>query len=108
LLDIDRPNWSLRHSFDWIGLVLLAGFLGSLAYVLEEGARWEWFDDASVRNLAAVAAACGVLFFWRMLTRPDPLVQLRAFTNPNFAIGCLFSFILGLGLYGSIYLIPLY
>ncbi len=108
LLDIDRPDWSLRHSFDWIGLLLLAGFLGSLEYVLEEGARWEWFDDATVRNLAIVGVACGVLFFHRVLTRPDPLVELRAFTNPNFAIGCLFSFILGIGLYGSIYLIPLY
>jgi len=108
LLDIDRPDWSLRRNFDAFGLLMLAGFLGSLEYVLEEGPRWEWLDDATVRNLALVSFICGVLFFHRMLTRRDPMVELRAFTNPNFAIGSLFSFVLGVGLYGSVYLVPLY
>lgn len=107
-IDIDRPDWSLRGSFDWTALTLLAGFLASLEYVLEEGARWEWFDDASVRNLAIFGGICGALFFYRVLTKRDPLVELRAFLNPNFAIGSLFSFILGIGLYGTIYLIPLF
>jgi DHA2 family multidrug resistance protein len=43
-----------------------------------------------------------------MLTRRDPLVELRAFANVNFAFGSLFSFVLGLGLYGSVYLVPLF
>ena len=43
-----------------------------------------------------------------MLTRRDPLAELRAFTNANFAFGSLFSFILGIGLYGSVYLVPLF
>ncbi len=108
LLDIDQPDWSLRRRLDWITLGLLAVFLASLEYVLEEGARWDWFEDASVRNLAIICGICGVLFFHRVLTQPDPLVELRAFLNPNFAIGSLFSFLLGIGLYATIYLIPLY
>jgi DHA2 family multidrug resistance protein len=107
-LDIDRPNWALRHSFDLPGLVLLALFLGTTEYVLEEGNRWDWFADETIAWCGVIAAVAGVLFFWRMLTRPDPLVGLRAFANMNFAAGSLFSFVLGLGLYGSVYLVPLF
>ncbi len=108
LLDIDKPNWSLRNTFDWWGLGFLAGFLGTLEYVMEEGPRWDWLQDETVRNLSIVCAITGVLFFHRMFTRRDPLVELRAFKNTNFASGCLFSFAMGIGLYGSVYLIPLY
>ena len=43
-----------------------------------------------------------------MLAKPDPLVDLRAFRNVNFAFGSLFSIIIGIGLYGSVYVIPLF
>lgn len=107
-LDIDKPDWSLRRSFDAVGLTLMALFLGSLEYVLEEGNRWDWFADETIAWCGVVAAITGTLFFWRMLTRREPLVELRAFTNPNFALGSLFSFVLGIGLYGSVYLLPLF
>jgi DHA2 family multidrug resistance protein len=107
-LDIDRPDYSLRRSFDLIGLTLMALFLGTLEYVLEEGDRWDWLADETIAWCAAIAAVTGVLFFWRMLARRDPLVELRAFANANFAFGSLFSFVLGLGLYGSVYLLPLF
>jgi DHA2 family multidrug resistance protein len=87
--------------------VLLAGFLGSLEYVMEEGPRWDWLADPTVRNFAALGAVCGALFIHRTLTRPNTLVELRAFTDRNFAVGSLFSFSVGIGLYGSVYLIPL-
>ena len=107
-LDIDKPNFALRRSFDLTGLLLMAVFLGALEYVLEEGDRWDWFSDESIAWAGVFSAVAGVLFFWRMLVRPDPLVELRAFRNANFAFGCLFSFVLGIGLYGSVYLIPLF
>jgi MFS transporter, DHA2 family, multidrug resistance protein len=83
-------------------------FLGALEYVLEEGNRWDWFQDETIAWAGVASAIAGALFFWRMLTRRDPLVELRAFTNVNFAFGSLFSFVLGLGLYGSVYLVPLF
>jgi DHA2 family multidrug resistance protein len=107
-LDIDKPNWSLRHSFDFAGLGTMAAFLGSLEYVLEEGQRDDWFSDASIRWFSLVAAISGLLFFWRMLTRHDPLVELRAFRDRNFLAGAMFGFVLGIGLYGSVYVIPLF
>ncbi len=107
-LDIDKPDWSLRRNFDLFGLVLMASFLGALEYVLEEGNRWDWFQDETIAWCGVIAVVAGALFFWRMLTRRDPLVELRAFANANFAFGSLFSFVLGLGLYGSVYLVPLF
>jgi DHA2 family multidrug resistance protein len=107
-LDIDKPDWSLRRSFDLLGLALMALFLGALEYVLEEGDRWDWFQDETIAWCGAISAVAGLLFFWRMLMRRDPLVELRAFANANFAFGSLFSFVLGIGLYGSVYLMPLF
>jgi DHA2 family multidrug resistance protein len=107
-VDIDKPDRSLLARFDWWGLAAMAAFLGSLEYVMEEGPRWDWLADATVRNLAAIALVSGIVFFWRALTRPEPIVDLRAFTDRNFAIGCLFSFTMGIGLYGAVYLIPLF
>ena len=108
LIDIDRPNLAMFRRFDWLGLVFMATFLGSTEYVLEEGARNDWFGDDTITQFAVVAVVSGAVFFWRMLTQRDPLVELRAFTNINFAFGSLFSIIIGLGLYGSVYVVPLF
>jgi DHA2 family multidrug resistance protein len=107
-LDIDRPDFSLLKRFDALGLLLMALFLGCMEYVLEEGNRNDWFDDDLICTLTVVGVISAGLFFWRMLSRADPLVDLRAFTNANFAAGCLFSLVLGLGLYGSVYVTPLF
>lgn len=107
-MDIDRGDRRLFDRFDWIGLGLMAGFLGSLEYVMEEGPRWNWLEDETIAGLAAVCAVSGVLFLWRTLRRAEPIVDLRAFTDRNFALGCLFSFLVGITLYGSVYLIPLF
>lgn len=107
-LDIDRGDPSLARRFDWWGLGLMALFLGSLEYVLEEGPRWQWLEDGTVALFAAVCAAAGIGFFWRAFTAPQPIVELRAYADRNFAIGSLFGFILGIGLYGSVYLVPLF
>ncbi len=107
-LDFDKPDRAVLRSFDLLGLVLMAAFLGSLEYVLEEGTRNDWFEDDTIRMFGVIAALAGVGFIWRMLARRDPMVDLRAFRNANFAFGCLFSLVLGLGLYGTVYVIPLF
>ena len=86
----------------------MAGFLGSLEYVLEEGPRNDWFGDDTVLTLAWVAGISAVVFFARVLTARSPIVDLSAYSNRNFAIGSLFSFVLGIGLYGLTYLFPVY
>jgi DHA2 family multidrug resistance protein len=108
LLDIDRPNPELLRSFDLPGLLLMASFLGSLEYVLEEGNKNDWFSDDTIATLGCVAAVSGALFFWRMLVRRDPMVDLRAYADRNFAAGSVFSFVLGIGLYGGVYVVPVF
>jgi len=83
-------------------------FLGSLEYVLEEGPTNDWFDDRAVLVLTIIGVTSAIAFFWRVLTAKQPIVDLRAFTDRNFASGSLFSFVLGIGLYGLTYLYPLY
>jgi DHA2 family multidrug resistance protein len=108
LIDFDKPELSLMKKFDWWGLLGLAAFLGSLEYVLEEGPSNDWFNDGAVLTLAIVMVLGAVLFFWRALRAAFPIVDLRAFGNVNFSFGSLFSFVLGVGLYGLTYLYPLY
>jgi DHA2 family multidrug resistance protein len=108
LIDFDKPNFKLFDHFDWWGLLCMAGFLGALEYVLEEGPRDDWFDDSTITLLAVVSAASAVAFLARVLTAKEPIVDIRAFMNRNFGLGSLFSFVLGIGLYGLTYLYPLY
>ncbi len=108
LIDFDKPNFSLMKTFDWLGLGLLAAFLGSLEYVLEEGAGDDWFDSRLIFQLTIVCVVSCIGFFWHTLTAKNPVVDLTAFKNRNFSSGSLFSFTMGIGLYGLTYLYPVY
>ncbi len=107
-IDIDKPELSLLPNFDFIGLVLMAIFLGCLEYVLEEGPRWDWLSDDTILTAAIVSAIASVFFFWRVLTFHQPIVDLRTFINRNFALGAFYTFVIGTGLYGATYVIPLF
>ena len=108
LIDFDRPNWKLFNKFDWWGLAALAAFLGGLEYVLEEGPSNDWLSDQTVAILACCMVVGGIVTFWRAFTRDEPIVDLSAFRDTNFAVGSMFSFTMGIGLYGLTYLYPLY
>jgi MFS transporter, DHA2 family, multidrug resistance protein len=108
LVRIDKPNLSLIRGADYLGMVLMAGFLGCLEYTLEEGPRWDWFGDPTVLTTAWIAGLTGVAFVWRSLTFARPVVDLRALKSLNFTLGCIFSFVAGLGIFSTIYLSPLF
>ncbi|MBO0742092.1 MAG: DHA2 family efflux MFS transporter permease subunit [Hyphomicrobiaceae bacterium] len=108
LIDFDQPDWSLFRNFDWIGLLSMAGFLGALEYVLEEGPRNDWFGDGTVLLMTWMSGLSAIAFFLRVVSARQPIVDLRAFSDRNFGLGSLFSFVLGIGLYGLTYLYPVY
>ena len=108
LIDFDKPDYSLFDHFDWWGLLAMAGFLGAFEFVLEEGPRNDWLQDGAITYAAVFSALSAVVFFYRAFTARVPIVDLRAFSNRNFAIGSMFSFVLGIGLYGLTYLYPVY
>ncbi len=105
---VDRPDWKLLEKIDFRGILYVIIFLGSLQFVLEEGVREEWFESREIVFFGMVAAIAGIAMFYRELTIEHPIVDLWAFRNLNFAVGCVFSFILGIGLYTIIYLMPVY
>ncbi|HJU14866.1 MAG TPA: DHA2 family efflux MFS transporter permease subunit [Stellaceae bacterium] len=107
-IDIDRPDSSLLRGFDTIGLILMALFLGCLEYAIEEGPRWDWLSDETIRVAAVISGIAATLFFWRVLTYRQPIVDLRAFLDRNFAVGSFYTFVIGTGMYGTTYLIPLF
>lgn len=108
LIDFDKPDLRLFDRLDLWGLLAMACFLGPLEYVLEEGPRKDWFSDTTIAVLAVVSALSAIAFFARALTAHTPIVDLRAYLDRNFAVGSLFSFVLGIGLYGLTYLYPIY
>jgi DHA2 family multidrug resistance protein len=108
MLHVDLPNLGLLRQLDYLGLVTLAVFLGGLEYVLDEGPRNAWFSDRFLLVLICASMVCSVIFVWSSLVTKSPMVDLRTFANRNFALGCTLSFIIGVGLYGSICMGPLY
>jgi DHA2 family multidrug resistance protein len=106
--DFDKGDRSLAKGFDLPGLILMAVFLMGTQYVLEEGARDNWFEDAVILWLAVAATLAGAAFIWRQLVYSNPIVQVRAFGDRNFVIGCLLTFVSGVGLFGGTFLIPQY
>lgn len=103
---IDEAEPAVLKTFDGWGVPLLVMFLGGLEYVLEEGPRWNWFEDQINCIMAGISIIGAFGFMYRSFTHSHPVIDLRVFKNAQFAMGCLFQFVLGIGMFSSIYLIP--
>jgi DHA2 family multidrug resistance protein len=95
-------------AIDWQGILLLVLGIGSLQVVLERGEREDWFESNYITALAVVAVIGIALFIWRELSAEHPVVDLRVFRDPSLALGTVFTFILGFGLYSSIFIFPVF
>ena len=107
-VDFDKPNYKLMNNFDLKGLILMATSLGCLEYVLEEGNKKDWFDDTNIILLTIIVCVSFVWFVIQELTFRNPIISFKALRNRNFCFGCVYSFILGIGIYGSVYVLPLF
>jgi DHA2 family multidrug resistance protein len=111
LIYVRSPKYGVKLSanqVDWWGIVFLASFIGSLQYVLEHGQQDDWFANGTIITLSIVTVFGLLAFIWRELTYEHPIVNLRVLNDSNLRIGTIMCFILGFGLYGSTFIIPIY
>ncbi len=98
----------LLRSGDWRGIAAIAIGLAALQTALEEGNKDDWFGSPFIVRLLIIAAVALALFVWIELTTAKPLLNLRLLARRNFGFGIIANFMLGIALYGSVYVLPVY
>lgn len=91
---------------DYIGIALLAAGIASLQYVLEKGQSEDWFESESISVMTAIAVIGLVGFVWRELTAAEPALNLRVMRNRNLVGSNILTFVMGFGLFGSVFIFP--
>lgn len=107
----DPPDVQRRTGrVDFLGIGLLAVGLSCLQYVLEEGERKDWFESALIVRLSLLSAVCLALMLWWELSprNRSPVIDLRVLKNRDLSSGLFLFISLGFGLYGGVYLFPLF
>lgn len=107
LLPVEKPMLGEARSLDVVSIAGMAIALAALEIALKEAPDRGWLSPTVV-GLLIVAVVAGVAFARRTLGRRRPVVELRTLTDPMFAVGCLLSFVLGIGLFGSVYMMPVF
>lgn len=97
-----------RGRIDWQGIALLSVGLGALQLMLEQGEHHDWFQSSFIVVLALTAAGGILLFIWRELAADQPAVDLRLLGDTSFSSATALGGVLGMGLYGSLFLLPLF
>ncbi|EJT83192.1 EmrB/QacA family drug resistance transporter [Pseudomonas putida S11] len=107
-LEKKDAHWELLKSTDYAGIVTLGLGLGCLQVFLEEGHRKDWLESQLIVGLGSIALVSLITFVILQFSKPHPLINLRILGNRNFGLSSIASLGMGVGLYGSIYLLPLY
>ncbi|MGR4845662.1 MDR family MFS transporter [Rhizobium sp. LARHSG275] len=107
-LDRGPMNLKLLAKGDWPGIVTMAIGLAALQTVLEEGNKEDWFGSDFIVRLSVIAAVSLTLFLIIELKTAHPLLNLRLLVRRNFGFGIVANFLLGIALYGSVFVLPIY
>jgi len=107
-LEKKAAHWELLKSTDYAGIVTLGVGLGCLQVFLEEGHRKDWLESNLIVALGSIALVSLITFVILQFSKAHPLINLRILGNRNFGLSSIASLGMGVGLYGSIYLLPLY
>jgi DHA2 family multidrug resistance protein len=107
-IDPEKKQLHLLKQLDGLGLFTMAVGVAALTVLLEEGEREDWFSSPLIRILAVVAAVFLTAFLVIELRRSNAFINLRLLLQKNFGFGCLVNFVIGLAMYGALYLLPLY
>jgi MFS transporter, DHA2 family, multidrug resistance protein len=102
-----RVLFNQLRNLDMISLAFGAVALAGLEIAIKEAPKRGWTSLLTVVLLCLfVVSMLG--FVIRTVRSSEPLVSLKTFQDRNFAIGCLISFLFGIGLFGSVYLMPVF
>lgn len=93
---------------DWLGIILLTVGVGSLQIVLERGESEDWFETTYISALTFLSIISIVTFIWHELRTESPVVNLRILKNRSLGLGMLTTFVLGFGLFGSVFIFPIF
>ena len=107
----DDPKTREAHRedrVDWLGMFFLSLGLGTFQTVLEQGQEDDWFSSVFIQRMAILSVIGAVCFVWQELRVAHPAVNLRVLRHRSVAMGSIISVGLGMGLYGTIFVIPVY
>lgn len=107
-LDATPMKLSLLREGDWAGIITMAIGLSALQTVLEEGNKDDWLGSPFIVKLSLIAGVALTAFLVIELTVKRPLLNLRLLVRRNFGFGMLANFLLGIALYGSVFILPQY
>ncbi|MDX1916375.1 MAG: DHA2 family efflux MFS transporter permease subunit [Rickettsiaceae bacterium] len=106
--NFDQPNRKILENFDYLGILLLVSCLASFQYILEEGARKDWLESNQILALSIYVFISFTILIYNELKVINPILDLSALKNRNFSVCCILSGILGVGLYGCVFLMPIF
>ena len=104
----DAAHQERAETVDYQGILLLATCVGSLQWMLERGERYDWFESRFVTTLAIVSVVSFALLLWRELTAKEPVINFRVLASRQLAAGVSIAAVLGLALFGSIFVLPIF
>ncbi|WP_312487158.1 DHA2 family efflux MFS transporter permease subunit [Massilia timonae] len=107
-LNPEKANLRTLVKADWLGIALMAMGLACLTIFLEEGNSKDWFDSSFIVTFAALSLTGLLGWVALSFSKPEPFVNLRLYGQRNFLVATTLSAVIGMGLYGSSYLLPLY
>lgn len=104
----DAAHQVKAKRIDFLGILLLTLAVGSLQWMLERGERSEWFESRFVLALAITSVVSAILLVWRELSIDEPIINFRILKSRQLAPGVAFASFLGLALYGSVFVLPVF
>ncbi|WP_423146432.1 DHA2 family efflux MFS transporter permease subunit [Rubrolithibacter danxiaensis] len=104
----ETPRSGKGTPIDWWGILLLAIAVGSLQTVLEKGETEDWFATPYITALSIASVLGIILFIWREFSTDHPIVNFKIMRHRSFSVGMFTSFVLGFGLYGSVFVFPIF
>jgi len=103
----EKPDFDHAKMLDWVSLALMATALASLEIGLKEAPSRGW-SSGLVVGFLGIAVLSAISFIRRTFAASSPIVGLKILKDRDFAIGCWLSFVFGIGLFGSVYLMPVF